>query len=86
MKTSNDIIALAELTGTDFYTTYLNNGNTITMLQYQEDYILLDNDMMFIHNNMELGGKYDKEAFAKGYKKGTLELFKKEGFKTEFKA
>jgi len=85
MKTSNDIIALAELTGTDFYTNYLKNGNTITMFQYQEDFIMLDNDMLFIHTNMELGGKYDKEAFSKGYN-GTLELFKKEGLKIEFSA
>jgi hypothetical protein len=85
MTTSNDIIALAELTGTDFYTNYLKNGNTITMFQYQEDFIMLDNDMLFIHTNMELGGKYDKEAFSKGYN-GTLELFKKEGLKIEFSA
>ena len=85
MKTSNDIIALAELTGTDFYTNYLKNGNTITMFQYQEDFIMLDNDMLFIHTNMELAGKYDKEAFSKGYN-GTLELFKKEGLKIEFSA
>jgi hypothetical protein len=46
---------------------------------------MLDNDMLFIHTNMELGGKYDKEAFSKGYN-GTLELFKKEGLKIEFSA
>lgn len=85
MTTTNDITALESLTGTDFYTTYLLNGNVITMFQYNNDFILVDNDMLFIHTNVKNISDYDKEAFSKGYN-GTLQLFKKEGVKTSFSA
>lgn len=80
---NNDIDALSSLVGSPFYTAYLMNGNIITMFQYQNDFFLFDNKMSYMHTNMKLGGKYDKEAERKGYK-NQVELFKAEGLKIKF--
>ena len=82
---NNGIDALSSLVGSTFYKAYLMNGFKITMFQYQNDWLLFDNDMRYIDTNMKLGGKYDKEAERKGYK-NDAEMFKAEGLKIEFKA
>jgi hypothetical protein len=82
---SNDITALSSLVGHNFYAAYLNNGNTMSMYQFDNNWILVDNAGVNVEDNVKDWMLFNDEAKTKGYK-NFKQMFIAEGHKIEFKA